>query len=115
MKASSINWPYALRAMRCHAVAPDADTYSAAACVYQGQQHQHALHLLRTLQHRAMVPDVIIYGAAIGGRNKCQQHLQALHLLRATRRCAITPVGIGRSVAIGGRGESPQHQQALHP
>jgi len=66
----------------------------------KGQQHQHALHLVRALQRRAMAPDVITYGAAISGCNKCQQRQQALHLLRAMRRWAIAPVVIARSAAI---------------
>jgi len=47
-----------------------------------------------------MAPDVITYGAAISGCNKCQQRQQALHLLRAMRRWAIAPVVIARSAAI---------------
>jgi len=86
-KAGSISKPYAsyvrcgatpLRRMRTPTARPPV-------CA-KGQQHQHAPHLLRALQCRAMVPDVITYGAATGWCNKCRQHQQALHPLRAMRR-----------------------------
>ena len=114
-KASSTSRPYASyvrcgatpsRRMRTPTVLPPA-------CA-EGQQHQHALRLLRALQRHAMGPDVIAFGATTSVCNKCQQHQQALRLLRAMRRSAIVPVVIACSAAISVCVKSQQHQRALY-
>ena len=67
----------------------------------EGLLHQQALRLLRAMWRHAIVPNVIIYNAAISACEKGLRHQQALPLLRTMRRPAIVPDVITHNVAIG--------------
>jgi len=67
------------------------------------------------MQHRAIVPDVVLHGAVISVGIWGQRHQQVLHFLRVVRRHASGPGVIAYSAAVGACEERQQHQQALHP
>ena len=91
-------------------------TYGAAVGVRdKGQQHQPTLHLLRAIQHRAIVLEVVIHGAVLSVGIRGRRHQQVVPLLRVARRHAVGPVGIAYGAAVGACEDGQQHQQAIHP